>query len=119
MSCAIFREVGVPVAREFDAYGLEPVRVGHRHALLVEEVGLDAVRVALQLHRPPLHVVENGTGEVDVVPDEVALGASRRREEDFVLVRERELAVSDQHVMKSAPSTFALRAAALRAEVYR
>lgn len=82
---------------EDDVHGVEPVRVRVGHALLVEEVALDAVRVALHLHGPARDVVERVRREVDVVVDEVAFRQPRLGKEDLVRVRDGDVAAADAH----------------------
>ena len=55
------REHGRVAARERDEDLVDVVRVVRRHALLVEEVGVDAVREPLHVERPPAQV---GEGEL-------------------------------------------------------
>ncbi len=91
-------EVGrAPAPGEDDVHRLEPVRMGNRNALLVEELALDAVRIALHLHRAALDVVQRARGEIDVVGDEVSLRHADLREVDLVLVRQLDVAASDPH----------------------
>jgi hypothetical protein len=86
-----------PLPREDDVHGLEPVGMRLRHALLVEEFALDAVRVPLHLHRPARDVVQDVRCEGEVVGDEIALRQTPLGEEDLVEIRERELAPTDPH----------------------
>jgi hypothetical protein len=88
---------GAPAAREDDVHGLEPVRVRVGHALLVEEVSLDSVRVALHLHGPALDVVQDARRQVEVVVDEVAFRQAGAGEVDLVEIRERDVAAADAH----------------------
>jgi co-chaperonin GroES (HSP10) len=73
---------------------------------LVEEEAVHAVRVALHMHRPPPHVVEDTAGDVDVVRDQVALGQPELREEDLVGIGHSDLAPSDPHhsILANVPS---------------
>ncbi len=95
------REHGRVPARERDRHLVHVVRVLRRHALLVEEVALDAVREPLHVERPPAQVRQRVVGDVEVVADEVALGEPARREEDLVLVRERDVVTADSHAVGS------------------
>jgi hypothetical protein len=63
-----------PLPGKDDVHGLEPVRVRVGHALLVEEVSFDSVRVPFHLHGPALDVVEDARRQVEVVSNEVTLG---------------------------------------------
>jgi hypothetical protein len=90
-------KVGGAPAREADMDRLEPVRMGLRYTLLVEEEAVDAVGVPLHLHRPVAHVVEQAVGHVDVVLNEIALRQPELREEDLVRVRDPDVAAGDAH----------------------
>ena len=68
-----------------------------RHALLVEEVAVDPVRVALHVERPAADVVQRARRDLEVVRDEVALRQPGLREEDLVRVRDRDLVAPDAH----------------------
>ena len=67
------------------------------HALLVEEVTVDAVRVALHVERPPADVVERAACDVDVVLDEIALRQPALGEEELVRVGDRDLVAAESH----------------------
>jgi hypothetical protein len=82
-------------AGENDVNGLEPVGMGIRDALLVEEESVHAVGVAEHLHRPLANVRQHLLGHVEVVLDEVALREAGLREEHLVEVRESNLATAD------------------------
>ena len=75
------REHGRMAARERDRDLVDVVRMVRRHALLVEEVALDAVREALHVERPPPEVRQRELGDAEVVGDEVALRQPARGEE--------------------------------------
>jgi hypothetical protein len=66
----------------------------------VEEVALDAVRVALHVEEAPANVVEDAVGDVDVVGDEIALRQPGLGEEHLVRVRDGDLAAADPHPRK-------------------
>ena len=68
-----------------------------RHALLIEEVALDPVRVALHLHRTPRDVVEHGIGNVDVVLDQIAFRQAHLWEEDLLEIGDLDLAAGNEH----------------------
>ena len=86
------------VARRIaDVHGLEPLGMRYGHALLIEEVALDAVGVTLHLHRTSRHVVEDSVGDVDVVLDEVALRQAHLGEEDLVEIGDLDLTAGDKH----------------------
>ena len=92
------REVrGASAPGKPDVDGLEPVRVRVRNALLVEEVALDAVRIAEHLHRPPRDVRKQELREVDVVVDEVTLGEPALGKEDLVELGELDVVAADSH----------------------
>src|SRR5207244_13364309 len=74
----------------------DEVRV-RRHALLVEEVALEPVRVALHVEEAPLNVVQRARRDVEVVRDEVALGQPWLGEEDLAGVGYRYFAATDPH----------------------
>ena len=92
-------EVGLVAARVADVNGLEPVRMRVRHALLVEEIAVDAVRMPLHLHRSALDVVQRVRREVGVVLDEVAFRKPARGKEDLLEVGDRDLTLSDAHAV--------------------
>ena len=91
------REVRLVARWIVDVHGLEPLRMGHGHALLVEEVALDAVGVSLHLHRPSGDVVKDRLGNVDVVLDEVAFGQAHLGKEDLLEIGDLDLAAGDEH----------------------
>ena len=67
------------------------------HALLVEEVAFDAVRVAHHVERPLAQVRQRTVGDVEVVRDEVALRQADLREVELVRIRERDVVAADSH----------------------
>ncbi len=77
-------------AGELDVLLAHVVRM-RRHALLVEEVALHAIRVAHHMKRPGPQVRENSVGEVYVVMDEIALREAGLGEEDLVRVTDRDV----------------------------
>ena len=81
------REHGRVAARELHELLADEVRV-RRHALLVEELPLDAVRVALHVEWPAADVVQRARRDVEVVGDQIALRQARLGEEDLVRVRD-------------------------------
>ena len=93
------RKVDLVSGRVVDVHRLEPLRMRIGHALLVEEIGVDAVRVALHLHRSLAHVRQDGRGDVDVVADEISLRDPRSGKQDLVLVGDGDLAIVDEHEM--------------------
>ena len=80
-----------------DVHGFEPIRMWHRHSLLIEEVALDAVRMPLHLHRASRDVMQHGIGDVDVILNEIALGQPHLREEDLLDVGDLDLAAGNEH----------------------
>src|SRR2546430_9244120 len=72
-----------------------------RHTLLVEEVSLHPVRVANHVEKPPAQMRQCEGGDVEVVPDDVALGEATLWEEELVRVGERDLVVADTHGSES------------------
>ena len=97
-------EVGAAPARKVDVHGLEPVRVRLGNTLLVEEKPVHALRVALHLHRPPLDVVQNGSGNGEVIGDQVALRQPRLGEVHLVRVGDVDLAPPNPHAQLTEPS---------------
>ena len=90
------REHGRVAARERDRHLVDVVGVVRRHALLVEEVALDAVREPLHVERPPPQVRQrarrrrrgsSATRSPFVRP--------ARREEELVRVRDRDVVAAD------------------------
>ncbi len=75
-------------ARELHEDLVDEVGMLRRHALLVEELALDAVREALHVERPAAEMGESLLGHADVVGDEIALRQSPLREEQLVGVRD-------------------------------
>ena len=95
-------------ARERDPHRLEPVRMRGRDTLLVEELALDAARVALHLHRPARDVVQRERRELDVVArSRSPFVTPDAREVDLLQVGERDLAPADPH----RPSAWSRRSA--------
>jgi len=92
-------EDGRVAAREADELLANVVGV-RGNALLVEEVALDAVRVALHVERPPADVVERARRHVDVVLDEVVLRQTALGEERFLRVRDLDLVAADSHLAR-------------------
>src|ERR671934_885125 len=90
------REHGRVPAGKPDELLADVVRVP-RHALLVEESGVDAVRVALHVEGTTAEVRQRAVGDVDVVAHEVALRQPALGEEDLVRIRERNLVATDAH----------------------
>ena len=72
-----------------------PVRPVRRAALLVEELLLDAVRIALQRQRPRPQVRQQHRRDPRVVVDHVALREPGARVHQLVEVRERERRLAD------------------------
>ena len=66
-------------------------------ASALEEVTVDAVRVAHHVERPTAQVRQGAAGDVEVVLDEVALGQPGLREEELVRVRDRDLVSAYPH----------------------
>ena len=91
------REVRGPPAGELDRVRLEPVRVRDRHALLVEEVAIDPVRVAQHLHHAPAHVWHERRRDGNVVVDQVSFRQTALGEEDLVPVRDGHVPAGDLH----------------------
>jgi len=91
------REVRLVTRWIVDVHGLQPLGVRHGHALLVEEVALDAVGMPLHLHRPALDVVQHVRREIRVVLDEISLRQPRRGEEHLLEVGDRDLTLADTH----------------------
>ena len=81
-------------ARE-DARDADPVGPVVGAVLLVEELVVDAVRVADPRQRPVTQVAEHGRRDARVVVDHVPLGEARRGIHDLVEVGELELAALD------------------------
>jgi hypothetical protein len=75
-------------ARESHEHLVDEVGVLRRHALLVEELAVDAVRVPLHVEGPATEVGEGDVGDGDVVGDEVPLRETACREEELVGVRD-------------------------------
>ena len=75
-------------ARERDEHLVDEIRVLRRHALLVEELALDAVREPLHVERAAAEVGEGEVGDADVVRDEIALRQAARREKRLVGIRD-------------------------------
>ena len=73
----------------------DPVRGVRRHGLVPEALALDAVRVAVHVHRPAGEVGQHRRRHRRVVPDQVALGqwrlATAPGEEDLVQVGQPQL----------------------------
>ena len=87
----VVREAEVDVALVVpapDARGLDPVRAVRRALLLVEELSLDAVRVALQRQRAVVQVRQEHGRDAHVVVDQVALREAGLRIHDLVEVGE-------------------------------
>jgi hypothetical protein len=74
-------------ARKLDELLADEVRV-RRHALLVEEVAVDAVRVADHVKGPPAQVGQRAVGDVEVVAGKVALRQPGLRKEGLVGIRD-------------------------------
>jgi hypothetical protein len=81
----------VAPAREADAGALDPVGPLRRHPLLEERLFLDAVDVALEQHRAPVHASKRGLAHRDEVVDDVELGVARSRKEHLVRVADPDL----------------------------
>ncbi len=101
------REHGRMAARERHRHLVHVVRVLRRHALLVEELAVDAVREPLHVERPPAQVGQRALGDVEVVGDQVALRQPRLREEHLVRVRDRDLVAADAHRRRVGSNTCA------------
>ena len=96
-------------ARELDEHLVDEVGMLRRHALLVEELALDAVREPLHVERPPAEVGERELRDADVVRDEVALRQPARGEERLVGVRDRNVVTADAHASIVEPCWTAIR----------
>jgi len=93
------REDGRVAAREADELLPDVLGMGW-NPFLVEEVALDAVRVALHVERPPADVVERARRDVDVVPDEVGLRQPALGEEGLLRIRDLDLVAADSHLAR-------------------
>ena len=93
--------VAVP-ARKLHELLPDVVRV-RRDALLVEEVALDAVRVALHVERPSSQMRQRAFGDAEVIGDEVALGEAALGKERLVRVRDPDVVAADLHPISLAP----------------
>src|ERR671935_588156 len=91
------REHGRVSTRKLDELLADVVRM-LRHALLVEEVRVDAVRIADHVKRPAPEMRERAVGDVDVVGDEVALREPARREEHLLRVRDGNVVTAYSHL---------------------
>ena len=80
-----------------DEHLVDVVGMVRRHALLVEELALDAVREPLHVERPAAEVGECELGDADVVRDEVALRQPALGEEQLVGIRDRDVVAADAH----------------------
>ena len=79
-----------PVGADRDRGRPDPVRPVAGRVLLVEELRVDAVRIALERERTPLEVREHEGRDPRVVVDHVALGERGLGIQDLVEVGERE-----------------------------
>ena len=79
----VLRERVVDVA---DLAGLDPLGSVRGRLLLVEVLGVDAVRIALERERPIVQVGQHGGRDAGVVRDEVAFRESGLRKQHFVPV---------------------------------
>src|SRR6476620_1327088 len=68
-----------------------------RHPLLVEEVTLDAVRVALHVKEASTDVVERIRRDVEVVLDEVPFRQPALRKEELLRAGDLDLVTADSH----------------------
>ena len=84
-------------ARELHEHLVDVLGMVRGHALLVEEVPVDAVREALHVERPAPEVGECAVRDADVVGDEVALRQPALREEELVRVRDRDVVAAEAH----------------------
>ena len=78
------QRVGVPPGGERHAHGLDPIRAMLGYALLVDRLGLGAVRVALEVRRPVAERPDDAVADRAVVLDEVELRLLARPEVDLV-----------------------------------
>ena len=88
-----------------------------RRALLIEEVGLDAVRVAHEDVRPAARAAQRAGRDAKKVGSDVELGVSRLRKQDLVRVGDDDLVTVDQSDSAAAVGIVGrgvLQAAALR-----
>ena len=127
-------EVGHPRQRggvsRHDFFGRAPGRKAERHdldpgrprlgrALLIEELALDAVRVAHQHVRPPAGAAQRAVGDREVVAHEIQLRETGLGKQHLARVRDRDLAASDDETFvfghAQAPEYPAVGAARTRA----
>src|SRR5262249_23951040 len=92
---------GRVTARERDVHFADVVGMVREHALLVEELAFDAVRVALHVERAAAEVGEGAVGDFEVVADDVALRQAGLGEEHLVGVRDRDVLPADSHALGS------------------
>ena len=91
------REDGRVAAREGDGHLVDERRMVRRHALLVEELAVDAVREALHVEGPAAQMRQRAVGDVEVVADDVALRQPPLGEEHLVGVGDRDVPAPDSH----------------------